>query len=100
VWSRRGKMKRDKPDYHLPIAGSAWSSSVELGAGIYFLEGRTHVAGHSSAAERALLERGAFLIASLRFDREILERSHASRSVPVLDVREAMYRFPRPPLLS
>jgi hypothetical protein len=93
-------MKRDKPESELPIAGSAWSTRVELGAGIYFLDGRTHVAGHHSPAERELVERGALLIASLRFDRE--RHGHGRRPVPirVLDTREALLRFPRPPLLS
>jgi hypothetical protein len=93
-------MKKDEPDYELPIAGSAWSTSVELGAGIYFLDGRTHVAGHRSPAERALLERGALLIASLRFDRDLIERAHPARPIRVLDLREALHRFPRPPFSS
>ncbi len=86
-------MKPDSPKYELPVPGSAWATKVELGAGIYFLEGRTYVAGHSSPAEQRLLERGAFLLASLRFERELLEGSHPDCTVQPLDTRQAVMHF-------
>jgi hypothetical protein len=86
-------MKPESVDFESPIAGSAWITSVELGAGIYFLEGRTHVAGYSTPAERALLERGALLVASIRFDRELLESSRAGHTVQTLGTFEAVRAF-------
>ncbi len=37
-------------------------------AGVFLLEGRFHVANHGGRAERALLDRGALLVATLAFD--------------------------------
>jgi hypothetical protein len=79
--------------YQLPVAGSSWISSVELGAGIFFLHGRTHVAGHSSPAEHWLLERGALLVASIRFDREPHETYRPGHGLRGLGPREALQRF-------
>lgn len=86
-------MKFDSPEYEFPIAGSAWTQRVELGAGIYFLDGGTHVAGHGSAVEHQLLQQGAILVARLRFDGELPERRVPGRTVRVLDTREAFLRL-------
>ncbi|CAN5864883.1 hypothetical protein BH23GEM3_BH23GEM3_09250 [soil metagenome] len=86
-------MKADSQKYELPVSGSAWTKSVELGAGIFFLAGRTHVAGHSSAAEGELLARGAMLIATLRFRPDPLEASHPERAVRALGTGAAVNRF-------
>jgi hypothetical protein len=86
-------MKPESQNHEQPIAESAWISSVELGAGIYFLEGRTHMAGHSTPAERSLLARGALLVASIRFDRAAHEAFLPGHPLRELDVREALNRF-------
>lgn len=89
-------MKAEYSELEKAIAGSSWISSVELGAGIYLLDGRTHLAGHSSPAERLLVERGALLVASIRFDPDPHEAAHPTRSVRVLGHREAASLFPAP----
>jgi hypothetical protein len=86
-------MKAEFSKYELPVAGSSWISSVELGAGIYFLDGRTHLAGHSSPAERALVERGALLVASIRFDGNAQESYRDAHRVRVLAAGEAVGVF-------
>lgn len=86
-------MKFDSPEYEFPIAGSAWTHRVELGAGIYYLDGLTHVAGHGSAAERDLLQRGALLFARLHFDQNPYEGRQPGRTVHALSVREASLRL-------
>ncbi|HEV2131128.1 MAG TPA: hypothetical protein VGR27_08495 [Longimicrobiaceae bacterium] len=86
-------MKFDSPDYAFPIAGSAWTHRVELGAGIYYLDGGTHVAGHGSAAEYDLLQRGALLVARLHFDQNPYEGRQTGRTVRALNVREAALRL-------
>jgi hypothetical protein len=83
-------MKSESTTHQLAEASSSWISSIELGAGIYLLDGRTHMAGHSSPAERALLERGAMLVASVRFDRDPHERYHDAHSVRLLEAEEAI----------
>lgn len=89
----RGLMKFDSPDYEFPIAGSAWTHRVELGAGIYYLDGSTHVAGHGSAAEHDLLHRGALLIARLHFEQNPYEGRQAGRTVRAMSIREAALRL-------
>ncbi len=86
-------MKFDSPDYEFPIAGSAWTNRVELGAGIYYLDGSTHVAGHGSAVEHDLVQRGALLIARLHFDQNPYEGRQLGRTVRPLSVREAALRL-------
>jgi hypothetical protein len=86
-------MKSESLMHQLAEASSTWISSIELGAGIYLLEGRTHMAGHSSPAEQSLLERGALLVASVRFDREPHERYHAQHSIRMLRAQEAVACF-------
>lgn len=87
-------------NFEVPVAGSAWITSVDQGAGIYFLEGRTHVAGHDTPAERALRARGALLVALIRFDRAWVETMILGRRVQRLEAREAARKFPLPSSLS
>jgi hypothetical protein len=86
--------------FEVPVAGSAWITSVEQGAGIYFLEGRTHVAGHDTPAERTLQARGALLVALIRFDRDLHESALLDRVVEPLGAYQAARKFPSPSLLS
>lgn len=86
-------MKPDSPEYEFPVVGTFWAKSVELGAGVFFLDDRTYVAGHGSPAERQLLERGALRIATLCFDPDPREASHPGRPLILLGMREAARRF-------
>jgi hypothetical protein len=81
------------PESQLPAAGSAWIGSTDHGAGIYLLDGRTHLVGHRTHLEKRLLERGAMHIASVRFDDELEERYRPTRSVRRLESRAAIRRF-------
>ena len=61
-------MKPEKPKYEDQSADYADQQGVGARAGVFLLEGRFHVAGHASLAERRLLDRGALLVATLSFD--------------------------------
>lgn len=76
-------LKKDdvSPKYEHPVDDINWTAGVGRPAGIYWLAGRSVIAGHGTAAEQNLLDRGAVLIATLRFDADPLERSHAGRIV-------------------
>lgn len=87
------KPEQIKPEYEFPVLASAWAASVELGAGIFFLEGRAHIAGHDSPLERSLIERGALLVARVRFDRDPHEAFHRDRAVRALAAADALRRF-------
>jgi hypothetical protein len=50
-----------------------WTAGVGKPAGVYWMNGRTVIAGHDTAAEERLLLQGAVLVATLRFDRDLLE---------------------------
>ncbi len=74
--------KRDqKAAYDYPIFGINWTGGIGQPAGIYWLDGHTILAAHGSVAEDHLLDQGAILVATLRFDACIFERSHAGRVV-------------------
>lgn len=86
-------MKIDSPKYVLPAPDYAWAGSARHGAGIFFLDGRTHVAPHRSPAERDLLDRGALHLASLRFDPDPREGRRPGTEVRTLAAGEAVARF-------
>jgi hypothetical protein len=73
--------KYEPPKYEHPIDDINWTIGVGRPAGVYWLDGLSVIAAHDSAAEAALLERGAILIATLRFDRDPLESLHHGRTV-------------------
>ena len=71
----------EKPKYEYPIRGLNWTAGVGQPAGIYWLNGESVIAGHSSDAEAYLLTEGAVLVATLRFDADPLEKTHRGRTV-------------------
>ena len=81
---------KDEEDqrYEHPIYGINWTGGVGRPAGIYWVNGTSRIAAHGSAAEACLLEMGAILMATLRFDGEQYERSHAGRKVERVAVRQ------------
>jgi hypothetical protein len=81
--------KYEAPKYEHPIDDINWTAGVGKPAGVYWLDGRSVIAAHDSAAESALLERGAILIATLRFDRDPLESRHPGRVVEALSAHAA-----------
>ena len=57
-----------------------WTAGVGKPAGVYWMNGRTVIAGHDTAAEEHLLLAGAVLVATLLFERDPREgfvRGHA-----------------------
>jgi hypothetical protein len=63
----------EAPKYEHPVDDINWTAGVGRPAGVYWLEGRSLIAAHDSAAEQRLLEEGAILIATLRFEAAPLE---------------------------
>ena len=62
-----------------------WTAGVGRPAGIFWLDGTVVMAAHGSAAEDRLLERGAFPVATLRYDpdpRERVQRDATVERVP------------------
>jgi hypothetical protein len=89
-------MKHKPTHYEFPIAGAAWTKGAGHPAGIYHLDGRIHFAAHQSPAEAALRERGALLVASVRFDRDPLEAAHPGHPVRPLGAHAALHRLAPP----
>jgi len=58
-----------------------WTAGVGQPAGVYWLDGRTAIAAHGSAAEHHLLGRGATLVATLLFQPSPIERVHRTGRV-------------------
>jgi hypothetical protein len=81
--------KYEAPKYEHPIDDINWTAGVGQPAGVYWLDGRSVIAAHDSAAESALLQRGAILIATLRFDRDPLESRYHGRMLQPMSPRAA-----------
>ncbi|MGH7459637.1 MAG: hypothetical protein ACREMA_01245 [Longimicrobiales bacterium] len=73
--------REEKSQYEYPIFGINWTAGIGRPAGIYWLNGSTRFAGHGSPAEEYLIELGAILVGTLRFDSDPLERTHPGRPV-------------------
>jgi hypothetical protein len=73
-----------------------WTAGVGRPAGIFWLGGRCVMAAHETPAESRLLELGAVLIGTLRFDADPLETVHRTGRVE----RIAAARASRDYLLS
>jgi hypothetical protein len=67
--------------FEYPIHGLSWTAGCGAPAGIYWLGGRSIIAAHGSSAEGHLIELGAILMATLRFDGPAYDCSHAGRRV-------------------
>jgi len=88
-------LKKDyvPPKYEHPIDDINWTAGVGRPAGIYWLHGKSVIAGHGTAAEERLLDRGAILIATLRFDPDPLERTHRGRVVERVKAHRLVANF-------
>lgn len=85
--------KYEAPKYEYPIDDINWTTGVGRPAGVYWLAGRSIIAAHDSAAESVLLEQGAILIATLRFDRDPLETVHRDGSIERVRAHNAAAEF-------
>ena len=59
---------RERPEFEDRSALHAEERGISTRAGVFLLEGSFRVANHGGRAERALLDRGALLVATLAFD--------------------------------
>jgi hypothetical protein len=84
--------KYEKPEYEYPIHGLNWTAGIGQPAGIYWLNGECLIAAHCSDAEQYLLSMGAILVATLRFEADPFERSHAGHQVQKVEPRELVTR--------
>jgi len=66
-----------------------WTAGVGRPAGIFWLGDRCVMAAHGTAAEERLLEQGAILAATLRFDADPLETVHRSGHVERISAARA-----------
>jgi hypothetical protein len=81
------------PKYVFPYHIPAFATGAPPVAGVYYLDGRCHVAGELSPQEADLLERGAIRIATVRFDGGGGEVVAPDRVLRSMNLREALFRF-------
>jgi hypothetical protein len=86
-------MKYEKPDYEFPVHDVRRAGAIGQPAGIYWFEGQSTIVAYDSAAEQRLIDQGAVLVATLRFDPDPLERSHVGRDVRRLNDAAALRQF-------
>ena len=86
-------MRQIRPDYEFPVEGRAWTSGELPTAGVFFLDGDCHVVARHGPAALDLEERGALLVALVRFDRGTPEGAAPGSSIRPIDLREAVARF-------
>lgn len=86
-------MRQIRPEYEFPVEGRAWTDGELPTAGLFFLDGDCHVVARHGPAALELEERGALLVALVRFDRDGPEGGAPGASVRPLDLREAVARF-------
>jgi hypothetical protein len=83
----------EAPKYEHPVDEINWTAGVGRPAGVYWLDGRSLIAAHESQAEERLLERGAVLVATLRFDADPLDARRRGRLVERLHAASAASAF-------
>lgn len=83
AWITEDELEREyeKPEFEQPVDDINWTTGVGQPAGMYWMEGRTVMAAHDSPAERRLVDAGAILVATLRFDADPVERRHRTGRV-------------------
>lgn len=70
-----------------------WTAGVGRPAGIFWLGGRCVMAAHDTAAEDRLLQLGAVLVGTLRFDADPLETVHRKGTVERIDASRASREY-------
>ena len=78
-----------------PAADIAWTPGGAPTAYLYLLDGRTHVVAHRSSAEQRLLDRGAFPVAVLSFERPSVPEPVNDVTIRSLGPPEVVSRFER-----
>jgi hypothetical protein len=85
----------EAPKYEHPVDDINWTAGLGQPAGVYWLAGRSVIAAHDTVAEQYLLDQGAILIATLRFDADPLETVRRTGCVERLAARAAGSAFLR-----
>lgn len=90
-------MREIRPDYEFPVEGRAWTHGGLPEAGVFFLQGDCHIVARNGPAALALEERGALLVALVRFDGRSREDASPGHAVRPLGLDEAVARFAAAP---
>lgn len=93
-------MKRDRrlpedPGFEQYQDEVNWTEGIGRPAGVFWLGSRCVMAAHGTAAEERLLDMGAVLVATLRFDADPLERVHRSGRVERMGALRAAREYLR-----
>ena len=76
------------PKWVLPAPDVVWRPEIEDGAGVYLLGAALHFVTPGSTTELEVVAAGAVRVGTLRFDRDLAERSPRHR--PVRAIAAAM----------
>lgn len=69
------------PKFVQPAPDIVWRPEIEAGAGVYLLGSALRFVTEGSATEREVIAAGGLRVGTLRFDRDLTERSHRHRPV-------------------
>jgi hypothetical protein len=83
----------EAPKYEHPVDDINWTAGLGQPAGVYWLAGQSLIAAHDTVAEQKLLELGAILVATLRFDADPLETVRRTGRVERVGARAASDAF-------
>jgi hypothetical protein len=79
-------MRYEKPRYEFPIDWQDWCTGAGQPAGIWWLDGRTHFAGFGSMAEARLAAAGAFHVATLQFEGDVIDSRQRGRTIDSVEL--------------
>lgn len=90
---KRHRSKPENPGFEQYQDDINWTEGVGQPAGIFWLGGRCVMAAHESAAEERLLDLGAVLVGTLRFDADPVETVHRRGNVERMSAARAQREF-------
>jgi hypothetical protein len=90
---KRDRRRPEDPGFEHYQDDINWTAGVGQPAGIFWLGGGCVMAAHESAAEERLLELGAVLVGTLRFDTDPLETVHRTGRVERLPASGASRQY-------
>lgn len=78
------------PKFVQPAPDVVWRPEIEHGAGVYLLGTGLHFVTPGSTTEMAVIAAGALRVGTLRFDRDLTERSHPRRPLRAVAAGEPL----------
>lgn len=90
---KRDRRKPEDPGFEHYQDDINWTAGVGQPAGIFWLGGRCVMAAHESAAEERLLDLGAVLVGTLRFDGDPVETVHSRGTVERMSAERARREY-------